>query len=309
MFNNNEIRQTMNNKIISFIADHVDSFIVHLYPAIDPKLDGRIEEMIARHAEIFFKEEVRLTRRGLINCKKVSYSKQGDWIGSLRDGFAGLRKHAKKSIRGNSNPTRVYIVTAKGIDEMIALKAEIRELIGKGTWPIHITDTQDEALTLARIYFNPNALLACNGRSHVYDSSVFDARIDELKCRLEKAGLPLDGMVGAGSTPFGVTGIRVAKDFDYLAIDSRYDDVLHDEIFSPHDSQLRRYPFPKEQLINDPDKHFYYRGIKFISLDVLAAMKKKRHEWPKDWKDYFRVKAFKAKTRMLLALSAWRYIV
>ena len=189
------------------------------------------------------------------------------------------------------------------------MKAEIRELIGKGTWPCHITDTREEALTLGRIYFNPNALLVYNGRSHVYDSRDFDARVDELKQRLSKAGLPLEGIIGAGSTPLGVAGIRKTKDFDYLALDDRYDMAIHDDMYSPHDSQLRRYPLPKEQLINDSNYYFYYRGMKFISLDVLAAMKRKRHEWPKDWKDFFRIKAFKAKTRILTALSAWRYII
>ena len=294
--------------LIDFIERRHNIYIVHLYPAIDSRMDNQIEDMVRSHSKIHFKRDVRLTRRGLVNCKKISYSKQGDWIGSLDDGFAGLRKHAKKSIRGHSRPTRVYVVTTKDISEMVALKAEIRELVGKGTWPIHITDTHEEALTLARIYFNQNTLLACNGRSHLYDSGAFDSRIDELKRRLEKAGLPIEGIVGAGSTPFGVTGIRAAKDFDYLAIDSRYDEVLHDDIFSPHDSQLQQYPFPKERLINDSNMHFWYRGMKFISLDVLALMKRKRHEWPKDWKDFIRIKAFKSETFILRSLSAWRYV-
>ena len=296
-------------EILDFLASSENAFLVHLYPAIDPGLDSRIEEMIKRHAVIRYKEEVRLTRRGLVNCKKISYGRQGDWIGNLQDGFFGLRKHAKKSIRGRNAPTRVYVVEAKNIAEMVALKAEIRELIGKGTWPCHITDTHEEALTLGRIYFNPNALLVYNGRSHVYDSSEFDARVDELKRRLQEAGLSLEGIVGAGSTPFGVAGIRKTKDFDYLALDERYDQAIHDEMYSPHDSQLRRYPAPKEVLINDSDYHFYYRGMKFISLDVLARMKRKRHEWPKDWKDFFRVKWFVAKTGLLRLLSAWRYVI
>lgn len=299
----------MNKDIIAFIEKTQDIYLLHLYPAIKPELDEQIEGIIRKYANIHFKENVQLSRRGLVNCKKISYSKQGDWIGGFKDGFFGLRKHAKKSIRGRRGPTRVYVITADNISKMVALKAEIRELIGKGTWPCHITDSQEEALTLARIYFNNNALLVCNGRRHTYDSASFDVRVDELKQRLENAGLPLDGIIGVGSTPLAIADIRRAKDFDYLAIDERYDAVLHDDIYSPHDSQLRRYPYSKKELIENCEHYFYYRGVKFISLDILAQMKRRRHEWPKDWRDYIKIKLFMLKSRLLASASAWKYII
>lgn len=296
-------------EILNFLASESKVFLLHLYPSIDPKFDARIEAMIERYATSCYKEEVWLSRRGLVNCKQISYLKEGDWIGSCQNGYLGLRKHAKKSIRNKKLPTRVYVLKADRVSKMVALKAEIRELIGRGTWPCHITDTYEEALTLGRIYFNPNALLVYNGRNNYYDSGDFDAKVEELKRRLQKAGLPLEGIVGAGSTSLGAAGIRKANDFDYLALDERYDQVLNDDIYSPHDSQLCFYPLPKEEIITNSDYYFYYRGLKFISLDVLARMKSRRHNWPKDWRDYFRIKLFMVKAMLLKWLSAWRYVI
>ena len=279
--------------------------LVHLYPAVDPSLDAEIERMVSARSAILCKGEVSLSRRGLLNCKKISYSWQGDWVGTPENSFAGLRKHVKKSIRGRSGPTRVYAVEARDISEMVALKAEIRALAGLGTWPCHITDTREEALALAAIYFNENALLVWNGRGIVSDTAAFDARVDALKARLAEHSLPLDGICGAGSTVLSAMGLRRSRDFDYLALDSRYD-VLKDGVYSPHDSQLRYYPAPKERIIEDPALHFVYRGVKIASPDVVLAMKRARGEWPKDWKDALRIVLFRAKSRFLARHAAMR---
>ena len=200
------------------------------------------------------------------------------------------------------------MVANTNLEKMRCLKKEIRAMVGKGTWPCHITDTQEEAITLARIYFNPNSLLVANGKSVNYDSCLNDKRIDELKRRVIDAGLSLDGIVGVGSTALCVAGVREAKDFDFLALTNEYN-VICDDVYSAHDSQLRYYPCPKDEMINNESFHFCYRGMKFISLGVFMKMKKKRHEFPKDFKDIIRLWLFETREKMLHKMVSWRWIV
>ena len=296
------------DEIIDFVLTHSNVFLLHLYPAITDKYYCQIESVVSELSVLHYKQKVRLTRRGLINCKKISYSSQGDWIGNVGNRWFGLRKHAKKSIRGQYGSTWVYVLTAEGLGKMRELKARIREIIGKGTWPCHITDTHQEAIELAQIYFNKNALMATNSRSICYDVSILNKRIDEVKKRLETAKLPLSGIIGVGSTPFCIAGIRQAKDFDFLALTKDYE-IINDSIYSAHDSQLKYYPYTKQELIMDSNHHFYYRGMKFISLDALLKMKLRRHEWPKDFKDIVRLYLCKVRVYMLDKLVGFRWIV
>ena len=57
------------------------------------------------------------------------------------------------------------------------------------------------------------------------------------------------------------------------------------ETLANHDSELIYYPYSKQEIILNPKCHFYYRGVKFITLDVLYSMKQNRHEFPKDIND------------------------
>ena len=47
---------------------------------------------------------------------------------------------------------------------------------------------------------------------------------------------------------------------------------------SCHNEELKYYRHSKEDIIFNPQNHFYYKGVKFASLDVVRAMKKFRNE-------------------------------
>lgn len=87
------------------------------------------------------------------------------------------------------------------------------------------------------------------------------------------------------------------------------DEIIKDSIYSAHDSQLEYYPYTKQELITNSSHHFYYRGMKFVSLDVLLKMKLRRHEWPKDFKDIVRMYLCKVRVFILDKLVGFRWIV
>lgn len=131
------------------------------------------------------------------------------------------------------------------------------------------------------------------GEPYFVEDIAFNERIENFKIYLTSVNVSVDDVCGAGSTPLNVAALRQSDDFDYLSIDSRCD--ISDEVYSPHDDQLPNYPYSKEEIITNPDYHFYYHGLKFISLEVLYKFKYKRAEKPKDFRDCRLIRKFQRK--------------
>lgn len=291
--------------VINFIQAYADVHIVHVYPAVGAENRRYIESELLARGEIYFKKDVKFSRSGLINCKKISYDRQG-FGGGFTDHFWGYRKHAKKSIGGSSRPTMIYVVRGT-LDEMRRLKESMRKRVGRGTWPIHITDSHEEAIALSEIYFNPNALAVFNARSYLYDSAKIDKVIDDFKAKVLDLGFSLEDVCVAGSVPMAICGIRRSKDCDYLSTDTRVY-VLKDKIYSPHDSQLKYYPATKEEIVRNPRWYFKYRGVKVLSLEGCLRLKLKRRGWPKDHKDILRILWFLLKANARKATASIRFM-
>ena len=265
--------------------------IVNLHSVADPALDDKVREILGRYGFIYYEKSVKLSFSGCVNLKKISYGsfwERGSWIGSARDGFSGAQEHARESMQGG-NPLRVFVFVCDRHEDVVSAKAEIRALYGLGNTTVHINDTHEEAVWLAEAYFNENSLKMLNLRSFRFEDARFDALVDALKSKAAECGVPVDSLCGAGSSPLDVVGARKSDDLDYLCTADSFD--LHEEDISCHDGQLDFYPRTKADIIGDPRLHFYYRGMKFISLEVLRDMKRKRNEQPKDVRDVETIEA------------------
>lgn len=269
---------------LEYVKLNPNAHVVNLHSITNPKDDDKVEAILNKYGFIFYRKELQLTYNGLVNLKKLSYGSFWDreeWIGNEQNQYSGAQSHAQSSI--GKHPTRVYVFVCDDLEKVVNAKAEIRDIYGIGNFSVHINDHHDEAVWLAETYFNANSLFAINKRPFAKDDKVFDDNVEYLKAAAQKLGVDLDDVCGAGSTPLNVLLMRHSDDLDYLSIDERLN--LEDDIISPHDSQLRYYPYSKKEIITNPANYQYYHGLKLISLDVLYQMKHNRGEKPKDLND------------------------
>ncbi|MDR2512407.1 MAG: hypothetical protein LBD01_01200 [Puniceicoccales bacterium] len=270
---------------LEYVKFNPDAYIVNLHSVTDPQHDGRVEEILNRYGFIYYKKKVHMTFNGYINLKKLSYGldnwKRESWIGGVEDDFSGAKEHARRSM--GEHPLRVFVFVCPNLDDVVQAKKEIRDIYGIGNHSIHINDTSDEALELAQTYFNRNSLFVINTRPYDQPVTVLDGLIVELKKQVRKDGIEMDAVCAAGSTPLSVLGLRESSDLDFLYCgDGKFEGGGS---ISNHDSQLGYYPYNKTEIIQNPEHHFYYRGLKFITPAILLQMKKKRGEVPKDIRD------------------------
>lgn len=271
---------------MEYVKLNPNAYIVNLQPVIPTSFDWPVEQILEKYGFIYYKKNIDVTLNGLINLKKLSYGscweKNCTWIGTPDNGYAGAVNHAKQSF-GN-NPLRAYVFVCDNLEKVTAAKKEIRALFDIGNYSVHVNDTRQEAIALAQTYFNENSLHMINNRPYLYEDKHFDEMIEELHKVTKDNDINLDYICGSGSTPLDIYGIRNSKDLDFLYCGQKPFDIKT-ETLANHDSELAYYPYSKQEIIINPKYHFYYRGIKFITLDVLYKMKQKRHEIPKDVND------------------------
>lgn len=269
------------------------AYIVNLHSVIDPKEDSKVEKILNTYGFIYYKKNINISFNGYVNLKKLSYGsfwEKEPWIGTPENKFAGAQQHATQSI-GN-NPLRVFVFVCDHLDKVKQAKAEIRDLFNIGNYSIHINDSRQEAIWLAQTYFNNNSLEMINRRPFTYEDPSFDELINQLKEVAAAHQIDIVNVCGAGSTPLNVVGIRKSQDLDFLYDGPKQFNIQTDTL-SNHDGELKYYPYDKKTIIENPSYHFYYHGLKFITLDVLYNMKKKRGEKPKDIKDCRAIKRLK----------------
>ena len=277
---------------LEYVKINPNAYIVNLQSIIDTKFDSQVEQILEKYGFIYYKKNVDITFNGLVNLKKLSYGSFWDresWIGTVENGFAGAVYHANNSF--GKNPMRIYVFVCEKLADVLTAKAEIRALFNIGNFCVHINDTREEAIALAQTYFNKNSLYMINKRPYQYEDKRFDDMVAELRNTTHSNCIDLDDVCGSGSTPLDVFGLRKSDDFDFLYCGNK-EFNLQTETLSNHDTELAYYPCSKQEIILNPKNHLYYQGVKIITLNILFAMKQKRHETPKDVNDCKMIKAF-----------------
>lgn len=283
-------KQHMNEDImdygaLEYVKLNPQAYIVNLHSVTDPHQDGQVEAILSKYGFVFYKKEINMSFNGYVNLKKLSYGSFWDresWIGNEKNKFEGAQNHARASM--GSFPLRVFVFVCDDLQKVVRAKAEIRNLFNIGNYSVHVNDSREEALWLAKTYFNRNSLHMINTRPLGFEDAAFDRMIIQLQKQMKQNHICEEEVCGAGSTPLNIYGARKSDDLDFLYCGDRPFDLQTDTL-SNHDSQLSFYPYSKKEIIQNPAHHLYYHGLKFISLDVLYKMKQKRNEKPKDVRD------------------------
>ncbi len=70
--------------------------------------------------------------------------------------------------------------------------------------------------------------------------------------------------------------LRNANDVDYLHYNNNLINI--DNMSNHNGIWLSYYTKEKDDIIYNPENHFYFNGFKFASLDIIKEMKEKRNE-------------------------------
>lgn len=237
--------------------------------------DNEVRTILRRYGSIFYEKEVHLFNNGPLLLMTQIY-KNENWLGDLSNNFGGAHLKVQECFR-TDRPIRVFLLETDNPQKLKDAKDEIRAIYKISNHSIHINDTHDETIRVAQLLFNENSVHFLNHatfkafpqfQKHYRTLQQFCAGKDYS----EKEFLCL-----TGSAVMALYGIRDARDIDYF----HFKDALPEDPsggLGSHNKEIHHYTTTRDDIIFNPENHFYFDGFKFAGLEIIRAMKEKRGE-------------------------------
>lgn len=234
-----------------------NTHVICLFPIAHTRMN-EVMNIISKYSNVFYRSSEVLNPVGQLSLMKEIY---------LKDGWAnehGIQRKSDQCFRGDNDITFV-LVDAKDLETVKEMKNKVRALFNVGNHSVHINDTHEETIRIAKTVFNDNSIHFLNNRKN--------ASFKNYKNLMSTTNADNNTVI-TGSSVLSLYGLRDCKDLDLIY----YKDAPADS----HNQYLEtHYKLTLDDIINNPRYHLYYNGFKYVSLNVIKNMKAIRNE-PKD---------------------------
>tara|TARA_R100000458_G_scaffold59771_1_gene71667 strand:- start:2426 stop:3697 length:1272 start_codon:yes stop_codon:yes gene_type:complete len=263
-----------------------NTFIVTVFPVATKK--GNMLEvrdiLVGNGCKVIYEKGIVLAGHGPVNLMRQLYSGES-WGGGMHDGYSGYCLKANYCYKDSvEHPTYAFLVECEegGKEHMLEVKQKIRDIYGLDKHSVHINDTHEETVNLARVFFNDNSLHFLNN-AIIQPFQKYDYMFTQLKEWINSNKYNSDDICITASSVMSAYGMREGQDLDYLYGDGVQPMVGHG-LINEHNKEISKYTMGKDEILYDDRNHFYFDGVKFASLNVIHELKEKRSE-PKDLVD------------------------
>ncbi len=272
-FKNRGIQEKyLDSVAIEYCKLNKNSFLVFIFPSIN-ELTNEAKSIIKNAGKVFYKKDISLTKTGQIILMRQLY-KNEKWLGNDKDDYAGAKRKAKWCFQGKEK-LQVFVIRSH-LESLTKAKLDIRKLYGMGNHTIHTTDTHEESIRLAQQVFNLNSIHFMNN-AKIKNFPKYSELLTHYKVWLKSLAINEEFLCIDGSSVIAAYGIRDSRDLDYINFGDYEIDCTNHEIDN-HNSELHFHPTSKDEIIFNPENHFYYDGLKYASLNIIKKMKKNRNE-------------------------------
>ena len=278
-----------------------NTYIVVVFPAAEGQ-NYEVEHILNKFGKVFYKKEVCLNKRGARNLI-INLYKDEKWLGGRENCFQGAEAKVAPCFTMD-NPLRVYVFECDDISSVISAKEEIRRLFDIGNNSVHINDSHDETIMLAQILLNENSIHLLNNMDPMLGDKLHGL-LEQYKGWLNSIGADKECFCIDTSAVMSVYGMREPGDLDYLHYGYE-DEKCGADLINSHNEEMRYHIKSKDDIIFNPQNHFYYDGLKFASLEVIRLMKANRGEG-KDIEDLKLMEPYLASTERNSSTSRFEW--
>ncbi len=243
-----------------------------------PSAEGKNDELIAtlsKYGKIVYQKHIFLQKYGPLHLIRQIYRTE-PWVGDWSNNFQGAQHKANMCFR-KAGAVRTFLIESDSTEYMKKCKEEVRDLYGISNDSVHINDTHEETILLAQILFNENSVHFLNNADLKHFPN-FYRLLEKYEQRFKKGDLDPDQFAIDGSAIMAAYGIREARDLDYLHFENEGVNFGAPGYIDSHNFEAKVHQSSIDDIVCNPQNHFYYYGIKFGSLDVIREMKAARGE-------------------------------
>jgi FkbM family methyltransferase len=246
-----------------------------IYPKSSNHMNNSIEKIINDYCDICYQKDIKLNKNGLSNLISELYYGES-WIGKNNNNTS----HKLSLTYGNNN-TRLFIVNVYNDNEFLLMKQKIRNITFHDF--IHTTDDKNDTYRVCSTLLNENTIKLINSKKIILSDGSYNLLnrymkdIDEID---NGKFINRQDYCISSSFILDMYNLRSANDIDFISIDNK--ELKNHKC---HSGIWESFYHDKNEIIYDPNNYFYWRGVKFSTLDQVKKMKENRYCKLKDKKD------------------------
>ena len=217
-----------------------------------------IKSIISNYGYLYYEKTVNLNKNGFNNFIKELYRGE-KWIGGLFPlGFT-----EKTKLCFSNKPTTCFLIHMKDVSKLIELKEKCRSLYNLKKHSLHISDYTHDTFRIAASVLNKNSI-------HFLNNGTNDITLNTknlLTNYFNKVSQNNEDFCLTSSLIMEMYGLRKAKDIDYLHKDNM--EINLKDVGLHSGKWEKYYNVHKDEIIYNPENHFYFNGFKFVSLNCI----------------------------------------
>lgn len=251
-----------------------ETVIVVLFPkAIEGK--EHVKNILKDFGAIYYEKNIELKKEGprnlLLQLKRLKafHLKAGDSDKIINHYFS------------NQYIISVFLLETSTSANLSGLNTELNRLYsGSDYSPFYISDTYKETLQLCQTFFNDNSIHFLN---HSKPLNVEEAKKTINRCNeyIKKTGLDSEYFCVTDNTVLSVYGLKESTYIEYIQKEFINEDknLFRFDNLICCNNDFRECKRSIDDIIFNPENHFYYEGIKFASLKMVKEVKKKQYNY------------------------------
>lgn len=242
-----------------------------LYPvAFDPSKFQTLFSIIQQYGYIYYHKEVELNAVGVNNLIKELYRGE-EWIGGWYPTNGGYGKY--RLCYKNNSPILYISIVMNDVTKCIEMKEKCREIYGMAKNSLHVSDFYSDTWRISSSLLNANSIHFLNNtkanmipnspKNISKDTELLLMRyFDGMKEDRENCCLSADlvrEIYGMGST--------TNKPHSFML--NRCNNVCSIDGFLVNNTNTNSRDVDVDDIIYNPENHFYFNGFKFMALHLL----------------------------------------
>lgn len=218
--------------------------------------------------EIVHAEEHTLTSRGARNLLSDLYYKS-DWF-IKQSVFSSPLEIKYRECFSSEGPITAILFREPDPSRIARLKKDVRELSGIEFASIHTTDTHLECIEAAELIFSKAGRHFVNYSDRDRFNSIH--QLSEIRRLVAPRFVSSQDIVVDGGRVLSIYGLRRTVDIDFLGLREA------ESAFCRSDAEAAFHGLAVEEILENHELHFNWRGVPFISLEQVRNFKINRGE-------------------------------
>ncbi len=249
-----------------------NTYGVTVFPSAESN-EKEVKKILDKYGEVFYEKKVLLNNHGPLNLIRQMYSEE-KWLGNSKNNFKGGKNKVNNCFRKNKH-TWFLLFESENLKKVKKAKQELRDIFRIGKHSVHINDEHKDTVKLAKVFLNKNSIHFLNNCKPKYFNNFYNL-FKEFRSWIKQKNLNPEEFCITGSSVLSIYGIRDCNDLDFFHFPKKAEHP-HDKIKS-HNKETKHYEDSVDDIIFNPENHFWFNGIKFASLNIIKKMKEKRKE-------------------------------